>query len=107
MRGTGFPPESARFHREASVSLFVFDPAGGAIEKIADYAFEGVLPEGAAFDLTGDHLLVTVFEGHKGASADKGAGLEMFRVVRGARPSLARVGRVPLPHGVHHVDVAR
>ena len=107
MRGTGFPPESARFHREASVSLFTFDPAGGAIEKIADYAFEGVLPEGAAFDLTGDHLLVTVFEGHKGASADKGAGLETFRVVRGARPSLARVGRVPLPHGVHHVDVAR
>ncbi|MER9593323.1 hypothetical protein [Mesorhizobium sp. M0244] len=104
MRGTAFLPGTPRFDREASVSLLSFDPATGAIAKIADYPFEAVLPEGGAFDRTGDHFLATVFQGHEGS--DLGAGLEVFRVVNGERPSLERLGRVPLPHGAHHVDLA-
>lgn len=107
MRGTAFPPESPRFQRDATVTLLTLDPGKGALEKVADYPFEGVLPEGGAFDLSGDHLLVTVFHGHESKATDKGAGLEVFRVIRGERPSLERVGRIPLPHGAHHVAVAR
>ena len=107
MRTTAFPPESPRFQREASVTLLTLDLATGAISKIADYPFEGALPEGGTFDLTGDHFMATVFHGHEGADADEGAGLEVFRVVKGETPSLERVGRIPLPHGVHHVDVAQ
>jgi hypothetical protein len=44
MRGTAFPPDSPRFQRDASVTLLAFDPANGAIEKIADYALR--LPHG-------------------------------------------------------------
>jgi len=106
MRGTAFPADSPRFQREGTVTLLSFDPETGAIEKVADYPFEGVLPEGGTFDLTGDHFLATVFQGHAGAGPDRGAGLEVFRVQKGERPSLRRLGRVPLPHGVHHVDVA-
>lgn len=107
MRGTAFPPDTTRFQREGSVTLLTFDPATGRLTKAGDYPFEGVLPEGGAFDLTGDHFLATVFHGHAGASPDEGAGLEVFRVIKGERPSLERLGRIPLPHGVHHVDVAR
>lgn len=107
MRGTALPTGSARFHREATVTLLTFDPASGALTKVADYPFEGVLPEGGTFDLTGDHFLATVFHGHQEADAGRGAGLEVFRVSKGDRPSLERLGRIPLPHGVHHVDVAR
>ncbi|WP_261330717.1 lactonase family protein [Rhizobium leguminosarum] len=39
MRGTAFPPGSARFHRDASVTLLSFDPATGAISRLADYPF--------------------------------------------------------------------
>ncbi|WP_315856691.1 hypothetical protein [Rhizobium leguminosarum] len=106
MRSTAFPPESPRYQRDASVTLLTFDPASGAIAKVADYAFEGVLPEGGTFDLTGDHFLATVFQGHDGAQQEAAAGLEVFRVVKGERPALERLGRIPLPHGVHHVDLA-
>lgn len=107
MRDTAFLPGTPRFQREATVSLLTFDPETGAIEKMGDYPFEGVLPEGGTFDLTGDHFLATVFHGHEGAGPETGPGLEVFRVVKGERPSLQRLGRIPLPHGVHHVDVAR
>jgi hypothetical protein len=107
MRGTALPATSAHFQREASVTLLRFDPASGAIARIADYPVEGALPEGGRFDLDGTHFLATVFEGHPGAGPEAGPGLEVFRVERqGAQPSLTRLGRIPLPHGVHHVDLA-
>lgn len=105
MRNTAFPAEHATFDREATVTLLSFDPETGALAKIGDYPFEGVLPEGGAFDLTSEHFLATVFEGHAGAGPDRGAGIEVFRVVKGEAPGLERVGRMPLPHGVHHVVV--
>jgi len=107
MQGTSFPEDSPRHQREASLSLLTFDPRTGTLTKVGDFAFEGVLPEGATFDLSGDHLLATVFEGHPGAGPDAGAGIEVFGVVKGDMPALKRIGRVALPHGVHHVDVAQ
>ncbi|MBZ9710174.1 hypothetical protein LB543_26050 [Mesorhizobium sp. ESP7-2] len=107
MRGTSLPPETGRFQREASVTLLTFDPDTGALVKIGDYPFEGVLPEGGAFDLTGDHFLATVFQGHEGADDEAGAGLAVFRVIKGDRPALKQIGRIPLPQGVHHVDLVR
>ena len=107
MRTTAFPPESRRFQREATVTLLMFDPQSGSMTKVADYPLDGVLPEGGTFDLTGDHFLATVFHGHGEGSGGTGAGLEVFRVVKGSRPALERVGRIPVSHGVHHVDVAQ
>jgi 6-phosphogluconolactonase (cycloisomerase 2 family) len=107
MQGTSFPPSSPRYGREAAVSLMTFDPDQGRLTKIGDYPFQGVLPEGGTFDLTGDHLIATVFEGHPGTGPELGAGLEVFRVVKGNAPRLERLGRVALPHGAHHVDVSR
>ncbi|WP_246678364.1 MULTISPECIES: hypothetical protein [unclassified Mesorhizobium] len=89
------------------MTLLTFDPDTGALVKIGDYPFEGVLPEGGAFDLTGDHFLATVFQGHEGADSEAGAGLAVFRVIKGDLPTLKHIGRIPLPHGVHHVDLAR
>lgn len=106
MEGSIFPPGSPRFTRNASVSLFAFDSNSGALVKAGDFPFEAVLPEGAVFDATGDHLLVTVFQGHPGSVASIGAGVHLFRVLKGARPALISRGRIALPHGVHHVAVA-
>jgi hypothetical protein len=107
MRGTAFPTSSPRFNRQATVTLLQLDPAKGTLAKIADYAVEGVLPEGGSFDASGEHFLASVFHGHDGADEDRGPGLEIFRVQKESRPSLERLGRIPLPHGVHHVAVTR
>ncbi|WP_420963755.1 hypothetical protein [Brucella sp. IR073] len=106
MRGTAFSVDSARFQREGTVTLLSFNGATGQLTKIADYPFEGVLPEGGVFDRTGDHFLATVFQGHEEAGSDQGAGLQVFQVVKGEKPALKSLGRIPLPHGVHHVDLA-
>lgn len=105
MRETATLPTSPRFVREASVTLLRFDPERSELAKVADYPFEGVLPEGAAFDAAGENLLVTVFQYHEGGPA--GGGLEVWGVTKGDRPALERLGRIPVPHGVHHVEVAR
>lgn len=108
MRGTVFEPGTPRYTRNASVSLLAFDAKTGALEKLSDTPFEAVLPEGGTFDMTGDHIIATSFEAQPGARPAVGAGLALFRVVKiGNTARLESIGRVPLPHGVHHVDVAR
>jgi hypothetical protein len=107
MGTTALAPGTPRFRREASVSLLALDPQSGALRKLSDTPFDGVLPEGGAFDLDGGHFVATVFEGHAGTGPEAGPGLAVFRVERGAEPSLTPLGRLPLPHGVHHVELLR
>ncbi|WP_454828326.1 hypothetical protein [Pseudoxanthomonas wuyuanensis] len=45
----------------------------------------------------------TVFEYRSGQPA--GDGIEVFRVQSGARTALKRLGRIPMPHGMHHVAI--
>jgi hypothetical protein len=105
MRETGLLPDSPRFTRQATVTLLSFDPDSGKIQKVSSYPFEGVLPEGAAFDLTGDHLLVSVYQYHE--HQPPGGGLEVWRVVRDEVPRLEHVGRISVPHGTHHVEITQ
>lgn len=105
MRETATLPSSPRFVREATVTLLRFDPEVSTLTKVGDYPFEGVLPEGAAFDATGEHLLVTVFQYHEDRGP-AGGGIEVWRVAKGERPALERLGRIPTPHGTHHVEIA-
>jgi DNA-binding beta-propeller fold protein YncE len=107
MRTTAFSPASPRFQRQSTVTLLRFDAESGALAKIADYAVDGALPEGGTFDLAGEHFMATVFQGHDDASPETGPGLETFRVVQGAEPRLERLGRIPMPHGLHHVVLGR
>ncbi|MFC6632722.1 lactonase family protein [Microbulbifer taiwanensis] len=99
MRGTVFPAGSPRFQRHASVSLFRFDAADGSLKKIVDRPFTAVLPEGGAFDASGHYFLASVFEYRD----LHGGGIEVFRV---SEQGLEPLGRIPMPHGVHHLDMA-
>ncbi|WP_394835420.1 lactonase family protein [Pendulispora rubella] len=104
MRETIFPESHPRYTREATVSLFQFDGATGALAKVGDYPFEAVLPEGIAFDASGRHLLAASFE-YRGSQEPHG-GLEVWRIARTPAVSLRHVGRVELPPGAHAVAVA-
>jgi DNA-binding beta-propeller fold protein YncE len=105
MGGSVFLPGSPRFRQDASVVLLALDPATGRITRMAEHALAGSLPEGGVFDRTGEHFLATVFQGHDGAAPAQGPGLEVFRIEPGSAPALRSLGRVPLAHGAHHVDV--
>ncbi|MBT2324949.1 hypothetical protein J7E62_21680 [Variovorax paradoxus] len=105
MRETALAADSPRYTREASISYFSFDPERSALAKVGDYRFEGMLPEGGSFDATGRHFLATVFE-YADSAAPVG-GLEVWRVGDAARPGLTHLGRIAVPHGAHHVELAR
>jgi len=104
MRGTALLPSAPDFTPDASVSLFSLNPTTGKLKKRQDYPFAGLLPEGGSFDLSGEHLLVSVFEYANSTTAE--GGVEVFRVIDSETPHLERLGRLPFPHGVHHVEVA-
>jgi hypothetical protein len=82
--------------------LFYFDGARGALTLIDRKEFPGVLPEGAAFDLSGRKLLVTSFE----RRAASGGGLQVYDIEgSGAAARLLDRGMESAPHGVHHVVI--
>jgi DNA-binding beta-propeller fold protein YncE len=104
MRDTALPTSSPRFTREATVSLFSLDADSGALTKVGDFAFEGVLPEGITFDATGEHLVVATFA-YLNSSKPMG-GLDIWRIDREPRLGLQYTGRINVPPGAHQVIVS-
>jgi hypothetical protein len=104
MRGTIFSENSPRFTRQATLSLMTLDRAG-QLTKIDDYPFEGSLPEGAAFDASGNALAVTVYNYF---TLKPEGGIEFWQVIEKPTPELRRTGYViDVGRGVHQVLVAR
>jgi hypothetical protein len=113
MRGTVFPPNSPRFTPQASLSLMTLDRVtsalpnrnSGRLTKIDDYPFEGILPEGAAFDASGNGLAVAVYDY---LTPKPEGGIEFWQVIQQPKLKLQRTGYiVDLDRGVHQVLVAR
>jgi DNA-binding beta-propeller fold protein YncE len=105
MRGTVFPANSPRFTRQASLSLMTLDRNSGRLTKIDDYPFEGILPEGAAFDASGNGLAVAVYDYF---TPKPEGGIEFWRVIQQPKLKLQRTGYiVDLDRGVHQVLGAR
>jgi DNA-binding beta-propeller fold protein YncE len=105
MRGTVFPPNSPRFTPQASLSLMTLDRNSGKLTKIDDYPFEGILPEGAAFDVSGNGLAVAVYDY---LTPKPEGGIEFWQVIQQPKPKLQRTGYVvDIGRGVHQVLVAR
>jgi Lactonase, 7-bladed beta-propeller len=104
MRGTAFPENSPRFTRQATLSLMTLDRTG-QLTKIDDYPFEGILPEGAAFDASGNALAVAVYDYF---TPKPEGGIEFWQVVQKPKPELRRTGYViDAGRGVHQVLVNR
>jgi sugar lactone lactonase YvrE len=90
----------------SSATLVRFDPRTGATTTIDEYTFDGVLPEGVAFDRTGEHLAVAVFD-FNGAKGGRGA-VQFWRLDRDGTPRLRQLDvEVPTPRGTHSLGVIR
>jgi DNA-binding beta-propeller fold protein YncE len=104
MRGTAFPANSPRFTRQATLSLIMLDRTG-QLTKIDDYPFEGILPEGAAFDASGNALAVAVYDYF---TPKPEGGIEFWQVIQKLKPELRRTGyAIDVGRGVHQVLVNR
>lgn len=101
MRGTAFSTTSPRFTRQASLSLMTLARNSGQLTKIKDYPFEGILPEGAAFDASGDFLAVAVCDYF---TPKPEGGIEFWQVFSKPKPGLQQTGYViDVGRGVHQV----
>lgn len=105
MRGSAFPENSARFTRQSSLSLLKLDRDSGQLTKVGDYPFEGILPENATFDASGNSLAVAVYDYF---TPQPEGGVEIWRVVRQPSLALERTGVIiDVGRGVHQVVLVR
>ena len=79
MEASYFPEGDPRRTRYSTLTLLRLDPASGALDRLDEPAFDGLLPESAVFDRDGSHLAVANF----GQFDDpRGAGsIDIWRVV--------------------------
>jgi 6-phosphogluconolactonase (cycloisomerase 2 family) len=107
LRGTGKPAGDPDRTEQASISLYEQDPASGRLVHRGEWTFDAVLPQGLAFDRSGEMLYVGVNRYPGEAGTELGGAVEVWRMVVGDNPRLERTNeRVRLPAGVHTI-VAR
>jgi 6-phosphogluconolactonase (cycloisomerase 2 family) len=105
MQTTALPANTPLFSPTSTVSLWTRDAASGRLTKSSDTPFEGILPEGVAFDPSSRYLAVAVYH-PTNAERSRGA-VDLWEVVGDAQPQLERRQRVDAPRGVHHVQWLR
>ena len=89
-------------YSESSLSLIQFDPISGQLTKTGDWTFDGILPEGIAFDASDQYVVAGVFE-YETPEPRRGA-LEFWRVVDGT--TLERTNyRIETGPGAHSLIV--
>ena len=86
----------------SSLSLVQFDSASGQLTKLEEYGFEGLLPEQATFDATGNSLAVVIYNYRK--PSPKTGAIEFWNVIQGNSPSLERTGyKLDVVRGAHDI----
>ena len=99
---SGLPWDQAGAGTSSSLSLYKL--AGGALTKVADYPFPGILPQSVAFDKDGSNIAVAVYE-----YLDYGrrtGGVEFWTVTKGDTPALTKqLGKFSVERGCHTIRV--
>ncbi|MEO0521547.1 MAG: hypothetical protein AAF088_01350 [Pseudomonadota bacterium] len=94
------PADDPRHTLYSSLTLIDLDPATGMMETVGTYAYDGILPEAAAFDASGDYVMVVNYDQFEGGS--DGGSIDFWRLVEGDRPKLVQTRTsIPVPHGPH------
>ncbi|MEO1593590.1 MAG: hypothetical protein AAFU71_20225, partial [Cyanobacteria bacterium J06632_22] len=86
----------------SSLSLVQLDPRTGQLTALAEYGFEGLLPEQATFDARGNTLAVVIFNNREPAPTT--GAIEFWNVIPGKSPRLVRSGyRLAVIRGAHDI----
>jgi hypothetical protein len=93
------------FDPHASISLYKFDAETGRLTHADTERFVATNPQGLAFDASSELLYVGVGE-YRGENAPLKGAIEVWRIQKGAEPSLERTDqRFRPPRGVHTLAV--
>jgi len=94
------PEDDPRFTPYSSLTLIDLDPESGGMETIGTYRFDGILPEAAAFDASGQYVMVVTYDQFEGGA--EGGSIDFWRLVDGDDPALVQTRTsVRVPHGPH------
>lgn len=94
------PAEDPRHTPYSSLTLIDLDPVTGIMETVGTFAYDGILPEAAAFDASGSYVMVVNYDQLEGGP--EGGSIDLWRLVEGDRPKLVQTRTsIPVPHGPH------
>ncbi|MGF1481845.1 MAG: beta-propeller fold lactonase family protein [Cyanophyceae cyanobacterium] len=103
------PYDDKRITWYSSLTLATLDPETGQLNHVGDYPFDGILPEAAAFDASGQYLAVVNYD-HFDDSIEGGS-IDFWRI--GAdplnpQPQLIKTNySVPVTRGVHSLVLVK
>lgn len=94
----------------SSVTLLRLDATTGALNRIGDFPFDGILPEAAAFDASGNYLAVVSYDHFD--TQDRGGSVHFWRIAQDpldtSRTELVRMPyQVPVTRGIHSMVLVR
>jgi hypothetical protein len=106
MENSFLPPDDPRLTYHSSLTLMTWDPEREQLVARGTYPFEGILPEGIAFDGSGRFLAVANFAHANPRRPIGQTSLDFWRVVETPAPSLLKMDlSVPVMRGAHVVKV--
>ena len=99
-------PEQGFF---SSLTLIRLNPETGSLERVGDFAFDGILPESAVFDNTSRYIAVATFDHY---DAKKSGSIDFWRLTNDyfdpTRIELVKTDySVPVTRGVHSMVIVR
>ena len=94
----------------SSLTLLRLDPASGALERVGDFAFDGILPETVLFDNSSQFIASTTFDRFDGQTP--GGSLDFWRIAPDAadpqRVELVKSNvSLPVTRGAHTMVIVR
>jgi DNA-binding beta-propeller fold protein YncE len=99
------PYDDERITWFSSVSLFTLDPQTGQLNHVADYPFDGILPEAAAFDASSRYLAVTNYDHFD--DRVQGGSIDFWRIASdplNPEPGLVKTRySIPVTRGIHSI----
>jgi 6-phosphogluconolactonase (cycloisomerase 2 family) len=107
MGSTWYPKNHPAYNPQAALALYEINPADGRLQLRSEHQFEAMLPQGLAFDPSGQFIYVGVSQYERDQNPLRGA-IEVWRVQTGAASTLERTQRIfRAPRGVHTLSVIR
>lgn len=99
---TPVPTASPLYSPIASVTLWRRDEGNGLLTPLGETPFEGLLPEGTAFDPSSRFLAVASF--HAGGRQRETGAVDIWEVHEGGQTPLRLHRRIDAPRGSHDLD---
>jgi len=104
------PYDDPRITWYSSLTLVKLDPTSGQLNRVGDFAYDGILPEAAAFDASSRYLAVVTYDHFN--DRRQGGSVDFWRIQRDpldtARLSLVKTEHsVPVARGAHSMVLVR